>query len=112
LGFGPGGLNTWSRRAFAQGRQGAALAPAEVALWLRLATIVAALGCAFLLDDPSESTTEGVAGSQSDGSPTTRTVPPNTKDASAGLAEPRTGHPTGRCDPSRRWGHVTGRRGL
>src|SRR5262249_32164335 len=61
--FGPGGLNTWSRRAFAQGRQGVALAPAEVALWLRLATIVAALGCAFLLDDPREPTTEGVAGS-------------------------------------------------
>jgi fluoroquinolone transport system permease protein len=32
-------------------------------LWLRLAMTVGALGCAFLLDDPSEPTTEGVAGS-------------------------------------------------
>ena len=40
-----------------------ALAPEELVRWLRLATIVAALGCAFLLDDPSEPTTESVAGS-------------------------------------------------
>jgi hypothetical protein len=32
-------------------------------LWLRIAMTVGALGCAFLLDDPSEPTTEGVAGS-------------------------------------------------
>ena len=44
-------------------RLGVALAPAQLAHWVRLATIVAALGCAFLLDDPSEPTTEGVAGS-------------------------------------------------
>src|SRR6266511_4258921 len=40
-----------------------ALPPAELVRWLRLAMIVAALGYAFLLDDPSEPTTEGVAGS-------------------------------------------------
>jgi hypothetical protein len=44
-------------------RPGLALTPVQVMLWLRLAMIVAALGCAFLLDDPSEPTTEGVAGS-------------------------------------------------
>jgi hypothetical protein len=32
-------------------------------LWLRIAMAVGALGCAFLLDDPSEPTTEAVAGS-------------------------------------------------
>src|SRR5262245_6121927 len=32
-------------------------------LFLRLVTVVAVLGCAFLLDDPSEPTTEAVAGS-------------------------------------------------
>jgi hypothetical protein len=38
--------------------------PAErLVLWLRIAMTVGALGCAFLLDDPSEPTTEGVAGS-------------------------------------------------
>jgi hypothetical protein len=45
-------------------RPGPASAPEELVRWLRLATIVAALGCAFLLDDPSEPTTESVAGSQ------------------------------------------------
>jgi hypothetical protein len=40
-----------------------ALPPADLVRWLRLAMIVAALGYAFLLDDPSEPTTEGVAGS-------------------------------------------------
>jgi hypothetical protein len=44
-------------------RPGLALAPVQVMLWLRLAMIVAALSYAFLLDDPSEPTTEGVAGS-------------------------------------------------
>jgi fluoroquinolone transport system permease protein len=38
--------------------------PAErLVLWLRIAMTVGALGCAFLLDDPSEPTTEGPAGS-------------------------------------------------
>lgn len=32
-------------------------------LWLRITMTAGALGCAFLLDDPSEPTTEGVAGS-------------------------------------------------
>ena len=44
-------------------RPGLALSPEELVRWLRLATIVAALGCAFVLDDPSEPTTESVAGS-------------------------------------------------
>ena len=44
-------------------RPGLALPPEELVRWLRLATIVAALGCAFVLDDPSEPTTESVAGS-------------------------------------------------
>jgi hypothetical protein len=44
-------------------RPGLALPPERLVLWLRLAMTVGALGCAFLLDDPSEPTTEGVAGS-------------------------------------------------
>jgi hypothetical protein len=44
-------------------RPGLEAAPADLIRWVRLATIVAALGYAFLLDDPSEPTTEGVAGS-------------------------------------------------
>ena len=44
-------------------RSGLDATPAYLVRWVRLATIVAALGCAFLLDDPSETTTEGVAGS-------------------------------------------------
>jgi hypothetical protein len=44
-------------------RPGSALAAEQLLLWLRIAMIVAALGWAFLLDDPSEPTTEGVAGS-------------------------------------------------
>jgi hypothetical protein len=40
------------------------LLPADVLVrWLRIATTVSALGYAFLLDDPSEPTTEAVAGS-------------------------------------------------
>jgi hypothetical protein len=35
----------------------------RLVLWLRITMTVGALGCAFLLDDPSEPTTEGVAGS-------------------------------------------------
>jgi fluoroquinolone transport system permease protein len=44
-------------------RPGLVLPPEQIVLWLRLAIIVGALGHAFLLDDPSEPTTEGVAGS-------------------------------------------------
>jgi hypothetical protein len=44
-------------------RPGLALPPADLVRWVRLAMIVAALGYAFLLDDPSEPTTEAVAGS-------------------------------------------------
>jgi len=44
-------------------RPGLPLAPADLLRWVRYAMIVAALGYAFLLDDPSEPTTEGVAGS-------------------------------------------------
>jgi hypothetical protein len=44
-------------------RPGLALPAAQLVLWLRIAMIAAALGWAFLLDDPSEPTTEGVAGS-------------------------------------------------
>jgi hypothetical protein len=44
-------------------RPGLELPAGRLVLWLRLAMTVAALGCAFLLDDPSEPTTEGVAGS-------------------------------------------------
>jgi fluoroquinolone transport system permease protein len=44
-------------------RPGLAL-PAELLVrWLRITMTVGALGCAFLLDDPSEPSTEGVAGS-------------------------------------------------
>jgi fluoroquinolone transport system permease protein len=39
------------------------LSAGRLVLWLRIAMTVGALGCAFLLDDPSEPTTEGVAGS-------------------------------------------------
>src|SRR6266511_1173719 len=38
-----------------------ALPPTELVRWLRLAMIVAALGYAFLLDDPNEPTTESMA---------------------------------------------------
>jgi hypothetical protein len=44
-------------------RPGLELPAGRLVLWLRLAMTVGALGCAFLLDDPSEPTTEGVAGS-------------------------------------------------
>ena len=44
-------------------RPGQPLDPVVLLRWVRLAMIVAALGYAFLLDDPSEPTTEGVAGS-------------------------------------------------
>jgi hypothetical protein len=44
-------------------RPGLELPAGRLVLWLRLAMTVAALGCAFLLDDPSEPTTEGLAGS-------------------------------------------------
>jgi hypothetical protein len=44
-------------------RPGLDLPAGRLVLWLRLAMTIAALGCAFLLDDPSEPTTEGVAGS-------------------------------------------------
>ena len=44
-------------------RPGLVLAAGQPLLWLRIAMIVGALGWAFLLDDPSEPTTEGVAGS-------------------------------------------------
>jgi hypothetical protein len=44
-------------------RPGLDTPPAELVRWLRLAMVAAALGYAFLLDDPSEPTTEGVAGS-------------------------------------------------
>jgi hypothetical protein len=44
-------------------RPGLELPAGRLVLWLRLAMTTGALGCAFLLDDPSEPTTEGVAGS-------------------------------------------------
>ena len=44
-------------------RPGLELPAGRLVLWLRLAMTVGALGCAFLLDDPSEPNTEGVAGS-------------------------------------------------
>jgi fluoroquinolone transport system permease protein len=44
-------------------RPGLALPAGRLVLWLRITMTVGALGCAFLLDDPSEPTTEGVAGS-------------------------------------------------
>jgi hypothetical protein len=44
-------------------RPGLELPAGRLVLWLRLVMTVGALGCAFLLDDPSEPTTEGVAGS-------------------------------------------------
>jgi hypothetical protein len=44
-------------------RPGLALPVERLVLWLRITMTVGALGCAFLLDDPSEPTTEGVAGS-------------------------------------------------
>jgi len=44
-------------------RPGLEITPTDLLRWLRLTMIVAALGYAFLLDDPSEPTTEGVAGS-------------------------------------------------
>jgi hypothetical protein len=44
-------------------RPGLATPPADLVRWVRLTMIVGALGYAFLLDDPSEPTTEGVAGS-------------------------------------------------
>ena len=44
-------------------RPGLELPAGRLLLWLRLAMTAGALGCAFLLDDPSEPTTEGVAGS-------------------------------------------------
>jgi hypothetical protein len=44
-------------------RPGLELPAGRLLLWLRLAMVVGALGCAFLLDDPSEPTTEAVAGS-------------------------------------------------
>jgi hypothetical protein len=44
-------------------RPGLGLPAGRLVLWLRLAMTAGALGCAFLLDDPSEPTTEGVAGS-------------------------------------------------
>jgi fluoroquinolone transport system permease protein len=44
-------------------RPGLPTPPADLVRWLRLAMIVAALGYAFLLDDPSEPSTEAVAGS-------------------------------------------------
>jgi hypothetical protein len=44
-------------------RPGLELPAGRLVLWLRIAMMAGALGCAFLLDDPSEPTTEGVAGS-------------------------------------------------
>jgi hypothetical protein len=44
-------------------RPGLELPAERLVLWLRIAMTVGALGCAFLIDDPSEPTTEGVAGS-------------------------------------------------
>jgi predicted permease len=44
-------------------RPGLELPVERLVLWLRLAMTAGALGCAFLLDDPSEPTTEAVAGS-------------------------------------------------
>src|SRR5262245_9077546 len=40
-------------------RPGQALPPADLVRWVRLITIVATLGYAFLLDDPSQPSTEG-----------------------------------------------------
>ena len=44
-------------------RPGSVLEAEELEQWLRIAIVTGALGWAFLLDDPSEPTTEGVAGS-------------------------------------------------
>jgi hypothetical protein len=44
-------------------RPGLELPAGRLVLWLRIAMAVGALGCAFLLDDPSEPTTQAVAGS-------------------------------------------------
>jgi hypothetical protein len=44
-------------------RPGPALPADLLVRWLRITMTLGALGCAFLLDDPSEPTTEGVAGS-------------------------------------------------
>jgi hypothetical protein len=44
-------------------RPGLELPAGRLVLWLRITMMAGALGCAFLLDDPSEPTTEGVAGS-------------------------------------------------
>ena len=44
-------------------RPGSVLEAEELVQWLRIAIVTGALGWAFLLDDPSEPTTEGVAGS-------------------------------------------------
>jgi fluoroquinolone transport system permease protein len=44
-------------------RPGLELPAERLMLWLRISMTAGALGCAFLLDDPSEPTTEGVAGS-------------------------------------------------
>jgi hypothetical protein len=44
-------------------RPGLAMPADLLVLWLRITMTVGALGCAFLLDDPSEPTTEAVAGS-------------------------------------------------
>jgi hypothetical protein len=44
-------------------RPGLELPAGRLVLWLRIAMVAGALGCAFLLDDPSEPTTEAVAGS-------------------------------------------------
>ena len=44
-------------------RPGSVLEAEELVQWLRIAIVTGALGCAFLLDDPSEPTTESGAGS-------------------------------------------------
>ncbi|HWD42487.1 MAG TPA: ABC transporter [Actinomycetota bacterium] len=44
-------------------RPSSVLEAEELVQWLRIAMVTGALGWAFLLDDPSEPTTEGVAGS-------------------------------------------------
>jgi hypothetical protein len=44
-------------------RPGLELPAGRLVLWLRIAMVAGALGSAFLLDDPSEPTTEAVAGS-------------------------------------------------
>jgi hypothetical protein len=44
-------------------RPGQALQAGGLVVWLRITMVAGALGCAFLLDDPSEPTTEAVAGS-------------------------------------------------